>query len=234
MSLPTWTPSEVSSKASVGSKNIWRMVENQHVAATMKIVDTLFEQELLETIIEEQKPAIPTEAVTLDYLLFTPFRYLPPTGGSRFRGTDDPGVFYGAESIHTAAAEISYRRWQFLQDTTGLNRLPPTQYTAFSIPVAGLMVDLRCHPFDKDAGYWLHPHDYQATQQFGRTAREALIDAIIYQSVRDPEPHFCMALLTTTAFQADKPRNLQNWTMTMLEKEAVWQTWGETTLSWKP
>ena len=143
-------------------------------------------------------------------------------------------MFYGAERLLTAAAEISYRRWQFLQDTTGLDRLPPTQYTAFSIPVAGLMVDLRCHPFDKDAEYWLHPIDYQATQQFGRTAREASIDAIIYQSVRDPEPHFCMALLTPAAFQADKPRNLQNWTMTMLEKEAVWQAWGETTFSWKP
>ena len=61
MSLPTWTPSEVSSKARFGSQNVWRMVENQHVAATMKIVDTLSEQELLETIIEEQKPAVPNQ-----------------------------------------------------------------------------------------------------------------------------------------------------------------------------
>lgn len=218
MSLPTWTPNKVSSEACPGSQNVWRIVENQHVAATMKIVDTLSEQKLLETIIEKQKPTVPSEAKALDYLLFTPFRYLPPAGGSRFRAPHDPGVFYEAERITTAAAETSFRRWQFLQDTTGLDRLPPTQYTAFSIPVGGPMVDLRRHPFDIDAWYWQHPLDYQATQQFGRTAKEASINTIIYQSVRDPEPHFCMAVLSPTAFQADKPRNMQNWTMTMREK----------------
>ena len=80
------------------------MVEAQHVASTMKLVDTLAEQDMLESILEESKPPLPHDVVGLDYLLAAPFRYLPYPPGSRFRSQSDPGIFYGPEPVRTSAA----------------------------------------------------------------------------------------------------------------------------------
>lgn len=69
------------------------MVEAQYIVATLKIVESRAEQELLEEILEEHKPPVPPEAFGLDYLLFSPFRYdTRPPSGSRFRAISDPGV----------------------------------------------------------------------------------------------------------------------------------------------
>lgn len=68
------------------------MVEAQHIASTMKIVDDAAEQDVLETLLESSKPAQPPGVSRLDYLLATPFRYNPLRGGSRFRAVTDPGV----------------------------------------------------------------------------------------------------------------------------------------------
>jgi hypothetical protein len=57
------------------------MVEAQHTASTMKIVDNSEEQDLLETLLEGSKPAQSDSALALDYLLATPFRYYPLRGG---------------------------------------------------------------------------------------------------------------------------------------------------------
>ena len=225
MSSPIWTPVAVLSEAWEHQCKIWRIVEAQHVVSTMKIVDSLAEQALLEEILEQGKPPAPTETAGLHYLLSTPFRYktLPPKG-SRFRAPDDPGVFYGAERVKTAAAEIGYRRWQFLQDSMNLDRLPPAQFTAFSVPVKGKMVDLRLPPFKRDTLFWRDPDNYSATQAFAKVARQASLSAIIYHSVRDPEPHCCTAVLTPKAFAAKNPdKHKQTLTLTILQKEAVWQ-----------
>ena len=71
----------------------------------MALVDSLDEQQLLERILDDAKPPVPMAARKLHWLLFTPFRYPPPPRGSRFRGPNDPGVFYGADEIRTACAE---------------------------------------------------------------------------------------------------------------------------------
>nr|WP_223293906.1 RES family NAD+ phosphorylase [Pelodictyon phaeoclathratiforme] len=191
----------------------------------MKIVDSLAEQALLEEILEQGKPPVPTETAGLHYLLSTPFRYktLYPKG-SRFRAPSDPGVFYGAERVKTAAAEIGYHRWQFLQDSLNLDRLPPAQFTAFSVQVKGIMVDLRLAPFKKDTLFWTDPGNYSATQAFAKVARQASLSAILYHSVRDPKPHCCTAVLTPGAFAAKNPdKPMQTLTLTILQKEAVWQ-----------
>ncbi|HHE31915.1 MAG TPA: RES domain-containing protein [Chlorobaculum parvum] len=230
MSYPTWTPSEVSSEACLACLDVWRVVEAQHVVSTMKLIDSLPEQALLEEIIEENKPPLPAEAQGLHYLLSTPFRYPPLPGGSRFRGEADPGVWYGAERMKTAAAEMSYWRWRFMQDA-GFERLPPTPYSAFSIPVAGAMVDLRRPPFDRDARFWMHPGDYSVTQAFARVAREVSLAAIIWQSVRDPDPHCYIAVLSPSVFNSNTPENLQTWTLTILPQEAVWYRHGSEAFS---
>ena len=225
MWLLTWTPAVLSSESRDLSLRVWRMVEAQHLVSTSRIVDTHAEQELLEDILEERKPPIPKEAAGLHYLLFSPFRYETRyPAGSRFRAVNDPGVFYAAETVRTAAAEVGYWRWRFLQDTTGLDRLQPCSFTAFRVPIQTNCVDLRIPPFDSDAAKWQHPSDYSATQAFGRTVRDAGIGSILYQSVRDPEQHFCVAVLTPLAFAAKKPDSAtQTWMLTISAEEAIWR-----------
>lgn len=205
MSFTTWTPHAVSSETFAWRGQVWRMVESQHIAATMKLVDNRDEQDLLETLLESSKPAPPENTAGLDYLLATPFRYHPQRTGSRFRSATDPGVFYGAESVRTTGAELGYWRWKFLKDAVDLERLEPVAHTAFRVEVATPVVDLQRPPFDVDAAVWQHRSDYTATQQFARVVREADIGGILYRSVRDPKPSWCLALLTPAGFVKPKP-----------------------------
>ncbi len=235
MSLTIWTPAELSSKAQNLSFKVWRMVEAQHLVSTSKIVDTMVEQALLEDILEESKPPIPKEASDLHFLLFSPFRYEPRQPiGSRFRAVHEPGVFYAAETVRTAAAEVGYWRWRFLQDTSGMERLQPCAFTAFKVPIKTSCIDLREPPFSDNSFHWQHPTDYSATQALGRVARDASIGAIMYQSVRDPQKHFCSAILTPLAFASKKPDNAyQTWSLTISTEEAIWMRQGEESFSFR-
>ncbi len=198
----------------------------------MKLVDTLAEQDLLENIIEESKPPVPADASGLDYLLASPFRYTPFPPGSRFRSATDPGVYYGAASVRTAAAEVGYWRWRFLRETAGLDRLGPAPHTAFSVPIDARTVDLRVPPFDRDAAVWAHRSDYRGTQAFARVAREADVGVIVYRSVRDPEPSWCAAVLTPRAFASNRPDGAtQTWHLVVTREEAIWRRAYEGTFS---
>ena len=181
------------------------MVESQHIAATMKLVDNRDEQDLLESLLESSKPPQPDDWAGLDYLLAAPFRYDPKRGGSRFRAVTDPGVFYGAESVRTAGAELGFWRWKFLQDAVDLERLEPVAHTAFRVEVATPVVNLQRSPFDANASTWQHPTDYGPTQQLARVARQANVGGILYRSVRDPQTSWCLALLTPAGFAKPKP-----------------------------
>ena len=205
MSFTTWTPPAVASEAFAWRGQAWRMVESQHIAATMKLVDNRDEQDLLESLLESSKPPQPDGTAGLDYLLATPFRYDPKRGGSRFRAVTDPGVFYGAESVRTAGAELGFWRWKVLHDAVDLERLEPVAHTAFRVEVATPVVDLQRPPFDADASTWQHPTDYGPTQQLARVARPANVGGILYRSVRDPQPSWCLALLTPAGFAKPKP-----------------------------
>lgn len=200
------------------------MVEAQHIASTMKIVDNDDEQDLLETLLEGSKPAQPASAAPLDYLLASPFRYNPLRGGSRFRALTDPGVFYGAESVRTASAELGFWRWKFLKDAVDLEKLEPVAHTAFAADVSTQVVDLRQPPFSADASRWLHPTEYGATQAFAQIARDAAIGGIQYQSVRDPHPAWCLAVLTPLAFSKPKPRAaMQTWWLAVHQDAVIWR-----------
>lgn len=220
----TWTPPAVRSEASALRAALWRMVESQHVAATMKLVDSAAEQDQLEILIDQSKPPLPASALGLHYLLASPFRYPPRPGGTRFRAGADPGVFYGAETVRTACAELGYWRWRFLRDAVDLAQLGPVAHTAFRARIDTDAVDLRAPPFDRDAAVWTDPRDYAGTQAFGRVAREAGIGAIVYQSVRDPKPAWCAALLTPLAFAARKPdASMQAWWLQVNRAQAIWR-----------
>ncbi len=200
------------------------MVEAQHVASTMKIVDSPDEQDVLEALLESNKPALPLAAEPLDYLLATPFRYPPLPGGSRFRVGIDPGVFYGADTVATAGAELGYWRWKFLHDAVDLDRLEPVAHTAFCAQVETWTVDLRKAPFDRDAARWMHPTDYHDTQAFARVAREAQVGGIIYASVRSTVPAWCLALLSPEGFAQRKPLHAtQTWWLAVTPDGVLWR-----------
>ncbi|MEP7182878.1 MAG: RES family NAD+ phosphorylase [Betaproteobacteria bacterium] len=194
--------------------------------ATTALVDTLDEQHSLERLLEESKPPVPAIARQLHWLLFTPFRYPPPPGGSRFRGPTDAGVFYGADEIRTACAELGYWRWRHLQDTPALAAMPTKPQTLFRAAIAAECVDLRKPPFARDAAEWTRRDNYSACQQFARVAREAGVGAIRYRSVRDPLPGICGTVLSPAAFAPPVPLEQQTWMLSVSRDRVVWQRTG--------
>jgi hypothetical protein len=215
MSSPIWTPAALSSEARPISGHYWRLVEAQHQVSTLKLVDTLEEQALLETLLEESKPALPPECAGLDYLLATPFRYgaIYPHG-SRFRRAGRTlGVFYASEQIETALAEMSFYRLLFFSDSPE-TPLPANaaEYTAFAAAIATKQaIDLTLPPLEHDRQAWADPVNYEACQSLADAARAGNVDAILYQSVRDPKSGKNIALLTANAFAAREPVERQTW-----------------------
>lgn len=219
-----WTPSELASSARPASGAVWRVVEHQYTASTRKIVDTQAEQDLLEEILETNKPPYPPEAAGLHYLLKTPFRYYPAQpNGSRFRRPGaGAGVFYAAEHIRTALAEFAYYRFRFFHASPG-TPLPRNEerLTAFSTRyVTARELDLRLPPLDRDRDAWTHPRDYSATQTLAEQARVAAIESVRYESVRDVEKGANIAILTPQALKSNAPVIEHTWFLYLAETEA--------------
>jgi len=210
-----WTPTALASEAHPAKGLVWRAVEDQHRASTRKLVDTVEEHDLLESLLDRDKPPYPPEARDLHYLLKTPFRYHPPAPqGSRFRRyLVDSGVFYGAEAVRTALAELAYWRLRFFRDAPDAN-LPRQEerLTVFSTRYATQrQLDLTRPPLNKDRKRWTRRDDYSATQALAERARRADIEVIRYESVRDAQQGANVALLTAKAFAARKPQTQQTW-----------------------
>jgi hypothetical protein len=223
--LTTWTTLAVASEARPVALELWRAVEAQHVASTMALVDTVAEQAVLERLVESSKPPVAREVARLNlhWLLFTPFRYAPPPGGSRFRGPNDPGVFYGAEHARTACAEVGYWRWRHLRDTPAIAAMPPRPQTVFKVPVSAMAIDLREAPFSSDRAQWTQRSDYGVCQAMGRVARETSVQCIRYESVRDSRHGGCAAVLDAAAFASRVPTEQQGWILTVTQTRVVWQ-----------
>jgi hypothetical protein len=202
--------------------DLWRAVEAQHRVATMALVDTLAEQALLEQILDDSKPALDTQRQSLHYLLFTPFRYPPLPNGSRFRGGLEPGVFYGAEAVRTACAELGYWRWRLLVESPQLQSIPPVQQTVFKTSIRGATIDLRLPPLSRRRKQWTDPNDYTACQELARKARAEGVEVIRYQSVRDPQAGGCAALLNQTVFTNKLPVESQSWTLAVFRHRVFW------------
>ncbi|WP_341989548.1 RES family NAD+ phosphorylase [Azorhizobium sp. AG788] len=217
MSLPIWTPAALASELRPYAGRVWRLVEAQHRVSTLKLVDTLAEQALLEDVIEATKPRIPAECANLPYLLASPFRYEPPyPNGSRFRRAGrTPGVFYAAETPETAVAEMAFYRLLFFAES------PATpwprdlaDYTAFCAQVASdRALDLTVPPLVADAQLWTHPTDYGPCQSLAEAARAGGALVLRYLSVRDPAAGRNVAVLTCAAFADAQIGERQTWRM---------------------
>lgn len=209
----------------------WRAVEAQHKNATIALVrGNLAQQAILEDIIDDVKPRLPDAAQGLHFLLATPFRHQsPPPSGSRFRRREDPGVFYGAEQTRTACAESGYWRLRFWMDSEGLaKRSASVPMTLFEFHGAtGAYLDLTKAPLAKRRDAWTHPSDYRQTQALASQARDAQIEIIRYESVRDPDDGRCLAVLTPAVFKAvAEPfrHRQQSWSLFIQPPDlTVWQ-----------
>ncbi len=215
MSLPIWTPAALSSEARAVKGAFWRLVEAQHRISTMKLVDTVDEQALLEHLLEDTKPAYPPECDGLDYLLKTPFRYgAAYPHGSRFRRAGRTlGVFYAAERVETAVAELSFYRLLFFAESPD-TPFPANaaEYTGFAVDIAtSAALDLTEPPLDRDRDAWEDPTDYNACQALAEAARDAGLEAILYRSVRDPAHGLNLALLSPAGFASPGPTMRQTW-----------------------
>jgi hypothetical protein len=223
VSSTTWTLRAVASEARRTQVQPWRAVESQHRASTLPLVDSLAEQALLEDLIEQAKPPIPEEARTLDYLIATPFRYPPSPYGSRFRTSADPGIFYAANETRTTCAETGYWRWRFLMDSPALLELPAVPRTLFQTSISGSTIDLRAKPFSRDRSKWTNPNDYSHCHAIAHLAREAEVQVIAYESVRDPDHGPCVAALTPAAFAKRSPMKQESWLLTVTKNRVYWQ-----------
>jgi len=176
----------------------------------MRLVDTLAEHRALEDMLEASKPAVPEEAIGQHFLLFTPFRYRSPFP-SRFRGPTDPGVWYGAEELQSACAEVAYWRWRFLMDSDGLRgQALHTEHTFFQARVRGRSLDLTAAPWKSAARAWTQKTDYSACQDLGAEARSRGVAWIRYGSVRLPGGT-CGAVLDPTALSLREGFEQQTW-----------------------
>jgi hypothetical protein len=214
MSSSIWTPAALSSSARPLRGLCWRVVEAQHQVATLKLVDSLAEQRLLERLIEGTKPPVPPECRHLHYLLFTPFRYGAYPKGSRFRRAGmSEGVFYASESPDTAIAEIAFYRLLFFAESpdTPWPANPP-EYTAFAASYRTAKgLDLTKPPFAAHVKLWSHPTNYARSQDVADDARAGAIEVIRYASVRDPGGGANLAILTCRVFTKSEPEQRQTW-----------------------
>ena len=215
MSSSTWTPAALSSDARPLAGAAWRLIEAQHRVSTMKLVDTVDEQTVLEALIEATKPTVPAECRHLHYLLSTPFRYgAPYPRGSRFRraGMSD-GVFYGSEAPRTAVAEMVFYRLLFFAESPATPwPANPAEFTAYSAEFnTARAIDLTAGRLAGDHALWRAVSDYAACQRLADAAREAAVDVIRYRSVRDPAGGFNLAILRCRAFSNPNPAAMQSW-----------------------
>ncbi len=217
MSSDTWTPGALWPERRRLSGPCWRVVEAQHRVSTMKLVDTLAEQELLEVLIDNTKPAVPPECRQLHYLLFTPFRYgAPYPAGSRFRRAGfTPGVFYGSQTPATAIAEMAFHRLLFFADSPATPwPVNAVELTVFAVTFrTSAALDLMRPPLDRERAVWTARTDYTACQHLADQARTAGIEVLRYESARDPAPArgVNLALLTCRAFASRAPLERQTW-----------------------
>lgn len=215
MSSPTWTPAALASESKPYEGRGWRLVEAQHQVSTLKLVDTLEEQRILEGLIERTKPVIPEDCRHLDYLLATPSRYdATPRTGSRFRRPRQAdGVFYASEEPETAVAEIVFYRLLFFAESPGTPwPKEAVEYTGFSVALAvDRAVDLMVPPFAEYRAIWIHPTCYEPCQELADAAKSARIALIRYESVRDPHHRANLAVLACGAFSEPRPIERHTW-----------------------
>jgi RES domain len=212
---PAWWAAQTTA-----SRMLWRGVEAQHAVATMRLVDSLDEQAVLEQLLENSKPPLPRHAADLHFLLATPFRYRS-RHPSRFRKAGDLGIWYGAEELHTACAEVAYWRWRFLTDSEGLRDGELlTEHTLFNAIANGRLLDLTAPPWSEARTQWADPSDYSACQALAEQARTHALQWLRYESARLPSG-VCGAVIDPRCLSLSDLSTQQTWVCKVTRHKAL-------------
>jgi hypothetical protein len=216
MSYLTWTAEELKSNCTQLQGECWRIVEAQNRYSTLKIVDTLQEQTRLEELLDGLKPPYPEELKDYNYLLFTPFRYGPYEHGSRFRRQGQKeGVFYGAEKVETAIAEMAFYRFLFFKESPEIT-IPDNspEYTAFTVKYeTDSAIDLTVDPLAKNHEEWTSKEYYEPCQYVADEARKADMEIIRSFSVRCTKGGRNISIISWKAYRSKSPEKTQTWRM---------------------
>ncbi|MFN2328930.1 MAG: RES family NAD+ phosphorylase [Chromatocurvus sp.] len=196
------------------SGDLHRLVESQEQVATLAYVDTLEEQALLESMLEDAKPPLPPDTVGFHYLLATPFRYPPLRWGSRFGRVHERGIFFGGLSRQSTLAEAAYYRFVFWYSMRGE---PPrsvlrSQHTLFTVRYRCRHgVRLQGAPFTEAQTVISGPETYAETQALGSAMRAAGIDGFEYASARDTRGGLCAGMFSPLALASRQPESSSEW-----------------------
>lgn len=210
MSEAVWRTSWLETGLANMAMRAWRGVEAQHVVSTMRLADTAEEQNVLEQMLERSKPPMPEMKSLKQYLLYTPFRYRPQHQ-SRFRRAGTLGVWYGAEELYAALAEVAYWRYRFILDSVPLLQAELlTEHTFFQAEVKGKVVDLMSPPWVTARAAWIHGSDYAGTHAVADAGKDVGVQWICYESVRAPD-HRCAAVLDVEALKMLQGTAQQTW-----------------------
>ncbi len=208
-----WESCGLASVIEAISGELYRLVESQEQVATMKLVDNLEDQSLLEEMLDAAKPPALQGSEHLHYLLYTPFRYPPLKHGSRYGARHEPCLFYGSLAQTTVLAESAYYRFVFWH---GMRTPPPTpirsEHTLFSARYATARgLQLQLDPCAEHRATLTDRSNYTATQSLGSAMREAAIEAFEFPSARCPDEGTNVALFIPAAFASDKPLETKQW-----------------------
>ena len=200
--------------------HIYRIVETQEKSATMRLVDSFEEQDLLESLIESSKPnALHTKR---HYLLTTPFRYPPLKHGSRFGGQFEPSLFYGAHTLHTMLHETAYYSFLFIQDMDTPFAHPINNHkTSFKALIkCAKYIDLSCIDDETLQTKLTHKSSYDYPQQLGLSLRKKGIQAFSYTSARDPNAGLNMGIFELSAIEG-VPKEIMQWEIKQTPSEIM-------------
>ena len=212
MSLHTWTPAAIASRAEGFTNTVCRFVIKDARRSLSKITDTNGELELVESAIRRQRDLFDQKFRDLHPLLQMPFLAKSYPGGSRFRGNFDPGVFYCADTVQTAAAERGYHHHRFVKNSPNLITTGPTPFTFFTAKISMKVVDVRNAPFSKASAIFEDKNNYADTQRFASVVRQSEVLGITYTSVRSHHKGFCIAMLSPEGFASKQPTRWdENW-----------------------
>jgi hypothetical protein len=214
MSQTIWTQCEGASSLGLYEGAAWRVVQSQQLVGTRKLVDSDDEHELLEELIDQHKPAQPRGPGFggLHYLFATTFRYPPLRYGSRFGTRAEPSIWYGAETLPTALAEVAYYRLLFLAGTAAPLTPLMVELCAFQAVLrSDRAVDLTAGRFSAHAQEISSPVRYDLAQALGRAMRADGVALFRYRSARDPQRGVNVGAFSPGVFRRKEPCNFKIW-----------------------
>ena len=218
------------------SNRVYRIVETQEYAATSGLVNNLDEQDLLEHLLDNVKPANKAGTERLHYLISTPFRYPPLQYGSRFGSVLMPSFFYASEKISTTLAECAYYRFVFLDDMKAPYANPVrSEHMTFGVNVkTDKMSDVTNIASDEIVESVMSPSDYRFTQQVGLALTQNSDTLVIrFNSIRDNAHNANVAIAEPSAITSKKPLDNMNWICQTTLTTISFNAYGESPVSFQ-